>query len=603
MNKKKELVILTFLLFATVLFFNLNNSVSAVGQPSFCCEKTTQGAWCQNVDDITKCDASNGFRSVPTSCDATSYCRLGTCVNTQEGVCMENTPQRVCEQTQGGVAAGLWFDSKPDQIPQCQLGCCLIGEQAAFTTQTRCEQLSSLYGLNTNYRTDIKNEAQCISSAFPAVKGACVFEENFQRKCEFITKKECQTLESKKTNVKFNQDFLCSAEVLGTICGPSKKTTTVNGRDEVFFLDTCGNLANIYDANRQNDRAYWDKIVPKAQSCGFGNSNAGGSTCGNCDYLSGSTGALYDRFRDGSSASPVFGNYICRSLDCKFSQDLNGDGNLNGPGESGTFKHGESWCANSAGTGLIVSKDGELQGIPDSTKQNLPGSRYFRLVCYNGDVTVEPCADFRQETCIQSTTATSKGDFRTAACRVNEWVDCVAQGTQKDCENPDKRDCKWTDTGTKTSSDTKESGGVLGIGSQKKTSEGTEIFSCLPKFAPGFDFFGDTGHATELCAQASATCKVKFERGLSGDVGKATEGVSTSVGGADTQWRCVENCECAGLAQGEKMPSTISINNAWINGKNNMCVSLGDCGVSNNYIGKDGYYSIDDLAKVTGLKI
>ncbi len=573
MENKKKLVIFAFLLFATLIFFNLNN-ISAVGQPSFCCEKTTQGAWCQNVDDITKCDTSSGLRSVPTSCDATSYCRLGTCVNTQEGVCMENTPQRVCEQPQGGVASGLWFDSKPSEIPQCQLGCCLIGEQAAFTTQTRCEQLSSLYGLNTNYRTDIKNEAQCIASAFPAVKGACVFEDNFQRKCEFITKKECQTLETKKTNVKFSQDFLCSAEVLGTVCGPSQKTTTVSGRDEVFFLDTCGNVANIYDASRQNDRTYWDKIIPKAQSCGFGNSNAGSSTCGNCDYLSGSTGAIYDRFRDGSSSSPNFGNYICRSLDCKFIQDLNGDGNTNGPGESGTFKHGESWCANSAGTGQIISKNGQLVGVPDSTKDNLPGSRYFRLVCYNGDVTVEPCADFRQETCIQSTTKTSQGDFRTAACRANEWVDCVAQGTQKDCENPDKRDCKWTDTGA-------------------KDDKGGPISSCLPKFAPGFDFFGDVGNAQQLCAQASATCQVKFVRGVSGKLA----GAANAIGGASDVWTCSENCGCVGLKKGDKYSlSQIQTN---IQGKNNMCISLGDCGVKNNYIGKNGYYGLGDLTKVS----
>ncbi|MEK6842737.1 MAG: hypothetical protein AABX84_02880, partial [Nanoarchaeota archaeon] len=427
MKTEKKLVIFALLLFG-IFLFSLN-LIFAVGEPTFCCEKTIQGAWCQNVDDINKCDDSGDLRSVPTSCEATSYCRLGTCVNTQEGVCMENTPQRVCEQPIGGIAGGLWFDSKVSEIPQCQLGCCLIGEQAAFTTQTRCEQLSSLYGLEINYRTDISSEASCIASAFPKIKGACVFQEELQTSCRFVTREECQTLQGTQENVEFHEGFLCSSEELGTICGPSEKTTIYEGKDEIFFLDTCGNQGNIYDANRQNDRQYWDKIIPKAESCGFNsaNGNAGSVSCGNCDYLSGSTGALYDRFKDGSNARPKFGDYVCRNLNCRFEADLNNDGDTSDDLENELFQHGESWCAQSAGVSEIISEEGFITGTPNSAKENVPGSRYFRMVCYNGEVTVEPCADFRQEICIQSSIETSTGVFRNSACRVNKWQDCVVQ--------------------------------------------------------------------------------------------------------------------------------------------------------------------------------
>ena len=139
MNKK---IIFAVLLFASVLF--ILNFVSSQ-EITYCAERTTSGAWCQNVP-LSEVDTS--LRYVPTSCEATSYCKLGTCVNSQEGVCLENTPQRVCESPTTGTA-GLWQDANAIEIPQCRLGCCLIGDQAAFTTQTRCTQLSSLYGLET----------------------------------------------------------------------------------------------------------------------------------------------------------------------------------------------------------------------------------------------------------------------------------------------------------------------------------------------------------------------------------------------------------------------------------------------------------------------
>ena len=93
-------------------------------------------------------------------------------------------------------------------------------------------------------------------------------------------------------NGEFHAGILCSAEELATNCSPSKKTTLIDGKDEVYFVDTCGNPANIYDASKINDKSYWRTVVKKADSCGFGNANgnAGSATCGNCNYFEGSTG-------------------------------------------------------------------------------------------------------------------------------------------------------------------------------------------------------------------------------------------------------------------------------------------------------------------------
>jgi len=466
-----------FLIFLGI--FLVGTFISA--EASYCCERLESGAWCQNArEDL--CD--DDYRIAPTSCEATSYCRTGTCIDSEEGTCMENTPQKVCEENEG-----VWYDNEADEVPQCELGCCLIGDQAAFVTKTSCKRLSALYGLQTNFREDIKGEIQCIATATSDVKGACVFEEEYERTCLMTSQKECSEMSGNKT--KFYSGKLCSDEGLNTNCGPSKKTTCIEGKDEVYFVDTCGNVANVYDSSKINNKEYWANLKDVSEACGYGSLNAGSATCGNCDYYLGSTCKKYKRSDDGLSA-PLYGNNICRDLSCKY--------------QGKKYEHGETWCAD------------------NKADKNLPGSRYFRLVCYNGEVSVEPCADFRQEICIED----DIDGFSTAACRVNQWQDCASQTTKKDCENSDRRDCIWTDK------------------------------SCVPKFAPGFNFWKSDGDSEEICSQASVECTVVYEKKLGGDK------------------KCISGCEC--------------LSSGWEGQMNEMCVALGDCGSSVNYLGQKGFY-------------
>jgi len=483
--------------------------VSAQGI-SYCCEKTVDGAWCQDAAP-EKCDKD--FRRIPSSCEATSYCKLGCCYDSQEGTCMRNSPEIVCND-EGGVYSQ---DSASCDIPQCQLGCCLMGDQAAFVTQTRCKHLSALYGLETNFRTDISSEVECIASATSEMKGACVFEEEYEKTCLFITKRECIEMgadsvssgnESSGSNVEFHEDYLCSDEKLGTNCGPTEQTKCVEGRDEVYFVDSCGNLANIYDASKIKNKNYWSRILEKDESCNPSSSNADSPTCGNCDYYLGSTCKTYKRGED--KVKPNYGDYICRDLSCEH----------NGK----EYQHGETWCANSEGTSKITA--GSYGTI--NIKENLPGSRYFRLVCYNGEVSIEPCADFRAEVCLQS----EVNGFRTAACKVNKWQDCYYQNSSHDCENRDKRDCAWVKAGS--------------------------IAGCGPLYTPGFDFWNSEGEAESLCSMINHVCVVKFDDPLIGDKD------------------CVENCECLKDSYRVRM--------------NDVCTAIGDCGLKTNYLGVVGYY-------------
>jgi hypothetical protein len=465
----------------------------AMAETSYCCEKTKDGAWCQN-DVATNCDTS--FLKTATSCEATSYCKLGCCYDSQEGTCDQNTPQRVCNDSDG-----VWAEGASCEITQCTLGCCLIGDQASFVTQTRCKKLASLYGLEIEFRTDLSDEISCIAAATSEVKGACVFEEEYVTTCEFTTKSKCSELGNNDTAT-FHEGYLCSSDSLGTICGPTEKTTCVEGSDEVYFVDSCGNLANIYDASKINEKNYWSEIYGKEDSCNYGSSNSESRTCGNCDYYLGSL------CREAKiSENPSYGDYLCSDLGC----ELDGE----------KYQHGESWCADSAGI-----------------EKNLPGSKYFRLVCYAGEVTVEPCAEYRQEVCLQSDVS----GFKYAACRINKWQDCLAQNESKDCENEDARDCTWL-----------------------KLKNDKEV--CVPTYTPGFQFWSDSNSSTSnsssttstesSCSLATANCTVKYTSKLFGSK------------------KCVENCWCLDGGINKTMES--------------LCTSLGDCGVKKNYLGVYGF--------------
>jgi len=501
------------LIFAIFLF----SLVSA--ETSFCCEKLKNGAWCMNAPESDCAPAP--FRKASTSCEATGYCRLGTCVNPQEGTCMENTPQRVCDDN-----SGFWRVEAADEISQCQLGCCLIGDQAAFVTQTRCKRLSSFYGLETNFRTDIGSEFECIASATSDVKGACVFESEFEKTCKMLTKKECQEMErnvpesifdlfdstpEEVNSVTFYQGKLCSDETLGTNCGPSRQTTCVEGRDEVFFLDTCGNIANIYDSTKANNPNYWAELKNKDESCGYSNPNVNSASCGNCDYYLGST----CKKKDGRSVH--LGDYICGDLSCEWG--------------GSPYEHGETWCADSAGR-----------------EDSLPGSRHFRLVCYNGDVTIEPCADFRQEICVES----EVNGFKAAACKANAWEDCMSQEDEDDCEDIGIRDCKWINSGSLDVND---------VDDDDKTDD--DLWVCVPLFAPGFNFW-EEGDAQELCDIASKQCVVTYEKKL-----------------YNKEWECETNCHC--------------LDDDWQSQKLELCQSLGDCGFDTNYIRINGSVDWEDM--------
>ena len=248
-NNKNFVALISALTIGILIFVLITSQVSAQ-QTYVCAERTISGAWCQNVPQS---EANTGinpltnqrYRSSPSSCETTAFCKTGTCLNGLEGTCLPNVPQIVCQEKNNGV----WVEGKPEGISQCQLGCCFIGDGASFVTQTRCSRLSAIYGFQTDESPpidpNIKDQTQCLLSAFPKAKGACVIDDGFSKGCKLLTNAECQNLQAQGSNnqtIKFHSGFLCTAANLGTKCaqttGPNTKTKLEKNDDVVYFADT-----------------------------------------------------------------------------------------------------------------------------------------------------------------------------------------------------------------------------------------------------------------------------------------------------------------------------------------------------------------------------
>lgn len=526
-----------------VSFVLLISFISAQGSsPSYCCEKTKSGAFCVN-DKKENCDPN--FRLAPTSCESTSYCKLGTCYDSSEGVCMSNTPQRVCEES-----GGTWDPRKAREVPQCKLGCCIIADQAAFVPLVRCKKLSSFFGVEFDYRKDITSEIQCIATAQSQDMGACVFEKDFEKVCKFTTRKECGAstevrTPNQTTKRQFFPGVLCSAEELGTSC--ARQTSTMCYRGKVYWRDSCNNRENVYSSDKEKS---WNngRVAKPEEICPP--NDGSNKNCGNCDYLLGSRCAEKKGILGGVTN-------FCKRTDCV---DRTGKKRMNG----------ESWC------------------VYDSFKGNgldAVGSRHFREVCVDGEVVVEPCADFRNEICIQDSIKVQGGkDFSVSACRVNRWQDCILQTNKKDCENTAKRDCQWREavlgmfinvdkSASSFSNPQKPFRNPTARVIQQSPEEGVQeapVYSlsqggvCVPRFPPGLKFWEERS-ANSVCGLASARCIVKTEKGL--------------VGGS----KKVRNEECK--------------TDEWALKANQICANLGDCGGYINFVGSytgDGYEWKDD---------
>ncbi|RME55048.1 hypothetical protein D6777_01710 [Candidatus Woesearchaeota archaeon] len=568
--KTKNVVIL---LIVTIL---LASSVLAING---CCEKTKSGDYCIETDD-SNCAIESGFKFAPTSCESTSFCKLGCGYSSDTGRCYSNTPRSACE----AEANCTYSDSPNCEIPQCQKGCCIIGDQAFFVTQVQCKKTASLYpGVSMNFKDDIKTEVDCIDQTKSQEVGCCVQED----KCVFTTRGNCPSASSSVTSLNatkskdkvpgFYKDMLCSNDQLN--CGCTKQHDTGCVGEDVYWFDSCGNRENIYDADRK--KSYNDGFVlAEKDSCKI--SGAYDPNCGNCDFPSSTVCG-----KDDKKVMPV-GSSTCVSLGCK---DVYAD--PYSPNSGGDKKNGESWCLYDSDVGLARDK---------------VGSRFYKQLCINGEVQVEPCKDYREEICVQGVLGEdvlrnydsfmlAGAEYTEAACRPNRWQDCsycndltkltgmkndikVEQGKKepsslirlkKDCCNNEfLRDCVWLESGIT------DAGGV-----------------CVPMVPPGLKHWGSasatskkikaaatskgassptpSSSAAQVCAKANTECKVVYRVGGWKNTFQKLVSKSERDEWLKKNAKVVQNAEC--------------LSKKWVIAGNNYCKAQGDCGAYFNILG------------------
>ena len=130
------------------------------------------------------------------------------------------------------------------------------------------------------------------------------------------------------------------------------------------------------------------------------------------------------------------------------------------------------------------------------------------LTCWDGQIIAEPCANYRNEYCSQSSISTLHTDnFKIAWCQENEWSECALKENQKDCEDT-KYDCKWLE-GYSFYFDG-ETGKPLNIRDNDNMNEDIQG-SCVPLIAPGFDFWEPESKSAEICAMGSVVEPILYE--------------------------------------------------------------------------------------------
>ena len=584
-----------FLLVASIISFSALLSgiysakeVSAISLPSSsaeqCCLTTKQGASCIDLPLSDACKEQCSGTCQQTSCSEVSECKSGCGFDKENGLCTPNTPKKACDES----PSCEFFDDAFCNINECQKGCCILGTNSMLATRTQCEKLSKVQGVPSEFHLDTPDELQCISLSQNANTGACVFGDSEEPSCKFTTKSDCES------TIKgiFYQDYLCSNPELKTKCEKQKSTSCVEGKDGVYWFDSCGNQENIYSSDKIRS---WNngKVLSKEQSCNPNSANADSANCGNCNY---ELGGICGESRTGTDTKPTYGNYVCRDLNCKDAPD-------NGGGKANRI-NGESWCVfdGPVGTGSIASGKSSsglgdiLQGITlggeiGLMSTDLVGSRHFRYVCQNGEVVSEPCADYRKEICVQNKKSLDNGkQIDEALCRVNMWEQCISLnggigslagqmtgGAPTVCgpeclfqciRNPDCR--------------------------LQPVLVDTDFWftACVPKYPPGFDL-GETSGLSGLASSGLSSAL-----GSAGGIGEIAGSALGSLGGGNsggssaqqvcsvgTQtctaiyvkmcpggWKCVKNCQC------EEIGFTLQMNN--------LCASLGDCGVYANIAGQ-----------------
>ncbi len=399
----------------------------------------------------------------------------------------------------------------------CEIGCCISPENGMCNARTGVRDCIDMNGT-------FRSEAECAIDE--CEEGCCVYGNNVKwttyANCQFEGNSQNSDLptewltdEEHNTNIKcmFSLDkFNNGACVYES--GDERKCSYLSleecvlrtGSENNFYKDVFCSSVELDTSCEAKD--HQGCIEGEEDVYWFDSCENPEDTAKDCSVL------------DGTYCGEQGGIFTCRDVNCP---------------EIGK-QHGESWC--------------EYDGIIGDGKDPA-GSRHVKHVCYLGSERIEPCADFRNEICVQEDNPVSGGTFSQAACRTNQWRVCMNlnQGDSMESKCAKNPDCtiKHIDMG------------------------GSFNFKvCTPAYPPGFelnvgDILNDDGSLNEIAYYQAeprdAICSTATQRCVS-------------------TWMCCPGCIC--------IDNCACFTSKFTKDLNDLCISLGDCG---GYINYDGEYS------------
>lgn len=361
--KSKALSMILVLVCATFSISLLAPDVSAEQQ--VCCEKTKSGEFC-TLASASDCDQNFNTAAV-SSCSQASFCRPVCCIDNSEGTCYANTPFSTCYNQ-----VNTTYDSNVPScdsrvVAACRLGCCNIGGAYSLKTEQQCsveaEKNPTYFAGQQYFDPAVTNEYDCLQKGRSQEEGCCLALEGT---CSFESRDQCAT--SSRNIVKsgdpgFYKNTYCSDDSLSCSCTSHAKKGCIEGSDDVYWFDSCGNKEAIAEDC---------DLDSKLTVCGLNNA-------GN--------------------------DYVCKTANCVNPKVYPHSPNTN----VSVRKHSESWCVYEGAVGSFLDR---------------PGTKHYRATCSRGIEQIEECRDFREEICVEATVGSSDlGNFSEAQCLYNDIYD------------------------------------------------------------------------------------------------------------------------------------------------------------------------------------
>ncbi len=477
---------------------------------------------------------------------------VATCVKGKDGSICQEYPKSECSSK----CEGECFPTNRNNVPSCRLGTCFdpyIGTCQERAPEANCEEKGG------EWLDDIAgNVAEC-------KKACCVVGEDVR---PLVTKTECDYI-SKTSGIEteFRADlrdelaclalarqqvegacvfelelerscrFLTKGECLknngkffeGTLCSAEElgmkyqKQATAKCVEGKDEIYWFDSEGNRENIYDANKARSWNngEVLLKEEACKVEGNQ---KTCGNCDRLFGSTcgqKTSEEKLSDNSI------DVVCRDLRCK---DKN----------SKIRENGESWCEYQGAVGSDKGSGGFERAV------DTPGSAHFRATCVDGGVQINSCADYRNEICIEQRDKREDGkEISSAACITNIWQLCLSYNTKVKGEGEER-------TKSLEERDKKCTENPHCILKKVDIAKDFKFNLCAPRYSPGFDLQKNAEGGELSCAFANQKCTVVYVKKISG-------------------WKVEVNEGCLKQGFAEQL--------------NDLCMSLGDCGASVNYIG------------------